>query len=154
MAITELIEHVDGRELSVELPETLQGVSHKRVRDLVMTADEFEHGVGEPLTDAWLQLDACRSALGNTDHPAISGRLDLVAALLREAVFNLLSTAAECRTAAVENQGIARGEAQGRRLENGVAPSPCLPLRKVRQHCRQGGQPHSVIRARATCRPT
>jgi hypothetical protein len=109
MDITELMDDVDERELSVVLPEVLRGVERERVRDLIMTACELEHQVGEPLTAAWLELDNCRSALGDTDHPAILGRLELAAALVREAAFNLLTASAKCRTAALDGQVVECG---------------------------------------------
>lgn len=103
MGITKLIDVVDTEELSTAAPNALRGEDHERVTELILTEYELEQFVGEPLTAAWLELDSCRSALGDTDHPAILGRLDLVASLLREAVFNLLSTSAKCRTAAVDD---------------------------------------------------
>ena len=109
MDIAELIEAVDTEEYSRGLPAALRGVDRERVRDLITTAHELEQRVGEPLTAAWLELDSCRSVLGQTDHPAVRGRLDLVASLLREAIFNLLSTSAKCRIAALDGQTVECG---------------------------------------------
>jgi len=109
MEITELVDEVQEGELSVELPEALRGVDREHVGDLIPTACELEHQVGEPLTAAWLELDNCRSALGDTDHPAILGRLELAAALVREAAFNLHAASAKCRTAALEGQMVECG---------------------------------------------
>lgn len=109
MDIMELIDAIDTEELSRGLPAALRGVDRERVRDLLTTAHEFEQRVGEPLTAAWLELDSCRCVLGDTDHPAIRGHLDMVASLLREAAFNLLSTSAKCRIAALDGQAVECG---------------------------------------------
>jgi hypothetical protein len=109
MDIMELIDAVDTEEFSRGLPAALRGADRERVRDLITTAHELEQHVGEPLTAAWLELDSCRSVLVAADHPAVLGRLDLVASLLREAVFNLLSTSAKCRTAALDDQAVECG---------------------------------------------
>lgn len=109
MDITELIAVVDTEEFSRGLPDAQRGVTRERVRDLIITAHELEQRVAEPLTAAWLELDSCRSVLGAMDHPAVIGRLDLVASLLREAVFNLLSTSAKCRIAALDDQTVEYG---------------------------------------------
>ncbi len=103
MDITEMLDVVGTEEPSGGVAASLRGVDHERTGELVSTARELERCVGDPLTAAWLELDSCRSALGNTDHPALLGRLDLTASLLREALFNLLSTAAKCRAAALDD---------------------------------------------------
>jgi len=98
----------DMDESSGGLSAALRGVEHKRAPESVMTARELEEGVGQPLTAAWLELDACRAALGNTDHPAMLGRLELIVSLLREAVFNLLSTTAKYPSAALDGAVVER----------------------------------------------
>lgn len=154
MDITELTDDVEKGELSPELSEVLHGVDRKHVRDLIMTACELEHEVGEPLTDAWLQLDACRSVLRDTDHPAILGRLDLVASLLREAVFSLLSTSAKCRTAAIDAPAVAsaRGENCRSDSDNRGLYGLRFPVRGLAQKRRQVRRPGSSPRAHANAR--
>lgn len=80
---------------SGELSAALRGADHEHAPEPIITASELEQGVGQPLAAAWLELDACRADLGNTDHPAVRGRLELMASLLREATLNVLSTAAK-----------------------------------------------------------
>jgi hypothetical protein len=134
MDITELIDARAPREMGVSLAYAL------------------DDGVGQPLTAAWLELDACRAALGNTDHPALRGRLELTAALLRDAVFNLLSTTAKIRTDALAGAEVACAQGE-----------ECLPGRDKKHlfgrrfPVRERGQEHrkvkgyrSVLRARAT----
>jgi len=95
-------------ELSGDLSTAWRGMDRKRAPETVITAHELQQGVGQPLIAAWLELDACRAACGNTDHPAMLGRLELMASFLREAVFNLHLTTAKCPSTALDNTVVGR----------------------------------------------
>jgi len=134
MDSTELIDVRAPREMNVSLARAL------------------DDGVGQPLTAAWLELDACRAALGNTDHPALLGRLELTAALLREAVFNLLSTTAKIRPDALAGAEVECAQREECRpgSDKKYLFGRRFPVRERGQEYRKVKGRRSVLRVRAT----
>ena len=148
---------MDGRGDTSADPEGLAGglsAAHcgqdcGRVCESATTAFGVTDGVAQPLTAAWIELDTCRSVLGTMDHPAILGHLELVAALLREAVFNLLLATAKCPPAAVGGAAIERPRGQVGRsaYDTGSHHSVIFPVR-------QRGWDHRAVKQHRSARAT
>jgi signal transduction histidine kinase len=79
-----------------ELRAVLEVAHQEQLRDRTARADEIEQQVMQPLTAAWLEIDALRQELRGAGQNIHYGYLDMAAALIQESVGSLLRIASRC----------------------------------------------------------
>lgn len=79
-----------------ELRAVLEVAQQEQLRDRTARADEIEQQVMQPLTAAWLEIDALRQEQRGASQDIHSGYLDMAAALIQESVGSLLRIASRC----------------------------------------------------------
>jgi len=86
-----------------ELRAVLEVAHQEQLRERAARADEIEQQVMQPLTAAWLEIDALRQELRGASQNIHCGYLDMAAALIQESVGNLLRIASRCWPRALDS---------------------------------------------------
>ena len=92
----DLGEEVEMMTRTEELRAVLEVAHREQLHDRAERADEIEQQVMQPLTAAWLEIDALRQELRGASQHIHCGYLDMAAALIQESVGSLLRIASRC----------------------------------------------------------
>ncbi len=111
----------DRRPSWEEVRALLNVVNTRAASNRAEIAGRIQRGIADSLRYTWLEFDALKQDLEKQGDPFVSGRLETIASLLREATANAVDVGAVCRPQVWDHHGVVSAlESRLSDLENTV----------------------------------